>query len=70
MLGSRRRVVRVGQPFGPIGEDVAELEIAEPGQREVEAREGSDPVALTPRLVVVYSYTIDEVIIIGLQAFP
>jgi hypothetical protein len=33
MLGSRRRVVGVGQPLGAVGHDVFEFEVPEPGQR-------------------------------------
>lgn len=33
-------------------------------------RQGSDPVALTPSLVVVYWYTKDEVTLTGLRAMP
>jgi len=39
MLGSRRRVVRVRQTLGLVREQRAELELAEAGQREIEARE-------------------------------
>ena len=39
MLGHRRRVVRVRQPRGPLGHDVFELELAEPGQRQIKPAE-------------------------------
>src|SRR5580700_5562106 len=33
MLGSRRRLVRVGETLGPVGHQVLPLGVAEPGQR-------------------------------------
>jgi|HubBroStandDraft_6_1064221.scaffolds.fasta_scaffold688548_2 hypothetical protein len=39
VLGSRRRVVGIGQPLGLVREQRTELELAEAGQRQVEARE-------------------------------
>jgi hypothetical protein len=37
--GSRRRVVRVRQPLGPLGQQILQLEIAEPGKRQIKAAE-------------------------------
>ena len=37
MLGNRRRVVGIRQPLGPVREQRAELDVAEAGEREVEA---------------------------------
>ena len=39
MLGSRRRIVGVRQPLRAVREQIAELQLAEPGQRQVEAAE-------------------------------
>jgi hypothetical protein len=39
MLGSRRRVVRVRQPPGPLGQQILQLEIPEPGQRQIKPAE-------------------------------
>jgi hypothetical protein len=39
MLGSLRSIVGVRQSLCAVGEQVAELQLAEPGQRQVEAAE-------------------------------
>ena len=39
MLGNRRRVVGIRQTLGPLGAQLSKFEIAEPGQRQVEAVE-------------------------------
>jgi hypothetical protein len=39
MLGSRRRVVGVRQPLRAVREQIAQLELGKPGQRQVEAVE-------------------------------
>jgi hypothetical protein len=33
MLGSRRRVVGIGQTPGPLGQQILQFQVAEPGQR-------------------------------------
>src|ERR1700719_2603201 len=39
MLGSRRRVVRIRQPCGPLGQQILQLKVAEPGKRQIKAAE-------------------------------
>jgi hypothetical protein len=39
MLGSRRRVVRVRQPRGPLGQQILQFEFAEPRQRQIKPAE-------------------------------
>jgi hypothetical protein len=39
MLGHRRRVVGVRQPLGPLGQQILQLKIAEPGKRQIKAAE-------------------------------
>ena len=39
MLGSLRRIVGVRKPLRAVGEQIAELQLPEPGQRQVEAAE-------------------------------
>jgi hypothetical protein len=39
ILGHRRHVIGVGQAYGAFGQQIAQLDFAEPGQREIEAIE-------------------------------
>ena len=41
VLGSRRRVVGVRQPRGPLGQQILQLKIAEPGKRQIKAADPS-----------------------------
>jgi hypothetical protein len=39
MLGSLWRVVGIGQPLGAVGQQILQLEVAEPGQRQIKPAE-------------------------------